>query len=67
MIPGIDLLTTLGLDLKFSGNIIIGGVGPYEGCSAPMVDLSNYDFKSLMENIGKTEEYFINFYINKYL
>ena len=32
-----------------------------------MVDLSNYDFKSLMENIVKTEEYFINFYINKYL
>ena len=67
MILGRDLLTTLGLDLKFSVNIIIGGVGPYEGCTSPMVDLSNYDFKSLMENIGKTEEYFINFYINKYL
>ena len=66
MILGIDLLTTLGLNLKFSGNIIIGGVGPYEGCSSPMVELSNYEFKSLMENIAKTEEYFINLYINKY-
>ena len=41
MILGRDLLTTMGLDLKFSGNIIIGGEGPYEGCSAHMVDLSN--------------------------
>ena len=48
-----DLLTTLGLDLKFSGNVIICGKGPYEGCSSPMVDLSKYDFKSLMENIVK--------------
>ena len=46
-----DQITTLGLDLKFSGNIIIGGEGPYEGCSAPMVDLSKYYFKFLTENI----------------
>ena len=65
MIIGRDLLNTLGLDLKFSGNTIIGGKGPYEGCSAPMVDLSNYYFKSLMENIVKPEEYFIHFYIDK--
>ena len=54
MILYIDLLITLGLDLKFSGNIIIDGVVPYEGCSSPMVDLSNYDFESLMINIVKT-------------
>ena len=41
MILGRDLLTALGLDLKFSENIFIGGNGPYEGCSVPMVDLSN--------------------------
>ena len=46
MILGIDLLTTLGLDLNIYGNIIIGGVGPHEGCSSPMVELINYDFKS---------------------
>ena len=62
-----DLLTTLVLDLTFSENIIIGGEGPYEGCSAPMVDLSNYDFKSLTEKIGKLKESFINFYVNKCL
>ena len=28
MILGRDLLTTLGLDLKFSDNVIIGGEGP---------------------------------------
>ena len=29
MIQGRDLLTTLGLDLKFSDNVISGGKGPY--------------------------------------
>ena len=61
MILGRDLLTSLGLYLKFSGNIIISGEGPYEGYLAPMVDLSNCDFKSLTEIIVKLEESFINF------
>ena len=50
-----ELLTALGLDLNFFVNIIIGGEGPYEGCSAPMVYLRNYDFKSLTENVVKLE------------
>ena len=37
-----DLLTALGLNLKFSESIIIGGEVPYEVLSAPMVDVSNY-------------------------
>ena len=45
MILGRDLLNALGLDLKFSENIIIHGEGPYEGCLAHMVNLSNYEFK----------------------
>ena len=52
-------LTALGMNLKCSENIIIGGEGPHEGYSAPMVDLSNYDFKSLTKNIVKPEESFI--------
>ena len=51
MILGKDLLTALGLDIKFSENIIIGGDGTYKGCLAPMVDVSNYDFKPLIEKI----------------
>ena len=47
MILGRYLLTTPGLDLKFSENLIIVGEVPYEGCLAPMTYLSNYDFKSL--------------------
>ena len=47
MILGRCLLTAMGLYIKFSENIIIGGEGLYKGCSAPMVDLSNYEFKSL--------------------
>ena len=49
MILGRDLLSALGLDLKFSQNLIIGGEGPYEGCLEPMSDFSNYDFKYLTE------------------
>ena len=47
MILGRDILTSLGLDLHFYGNIIIGGEVPYEECLVPMVELSNYDFKYL--------------------
>ena len=63
MILGRDILNALGLDLRFSENIIIGGDRPYKGCSAPMVDLSNYKFKSLTKKIVKPEESFINLYV----
>ena len=65
MILGRDILITLGMNLKFSENIIIGGDGPYEGCSLPMVDLKNYEFKSLTDKLFKPEELFINLYIKK--
>ena len=51
MILGGDLIIALGLDIKFSENIMIGGDGPYEGCSAPMVDINNYEFKSLTNKV----------------
>ena len=44
MILGGELLTALVLDLKFSYKVILGVEGPYKGCSAPMVYVSNYDF-----------------------
>ena len=47
------LINSLGLDFKFSENIIIGGDGPYQGCSAPMVDLSHYEVKSLTDKMVK--------------
>ena len=55
MILNRDLINALGMDLKFSENVIIGGEGPYEGCLGPMADLSNYDFISLTENIVRPE------------
>ena len=55
MILGRDILTTLGLDLKFSDNVIIGGKGPYKGFSSHMVDISNYEFKSLTDKTVKPE------------
>ena len=65
MILGRDLLTALGLDLKFSGNVICGGEGPYEGCSAPIVDVNSYIFNIAMSKTVKPEESFINTYVNE--
>ena len=62
-----DLINALVLDIKFSGNTIIGGEGPYEEFSASKFELSNYDFTSLMENMVKPEESFINLYVDKCL
>ena len=50
MILGRYLLTALVLYLKFLENIILGGDGPFKGWSAPMVDISTYDFKPVTEN-----------------
>ena len=64
MILGRDPLTALRMDPKFFKNIAVGGEGPYEGCLAPMVDISNYDFKSLTYKIVKPEQSFINLYVD---
>ena len=47
------LFTALGLDIKFSDNVIIDREGPYEGCSAPMVHLINYNVTSIIYKIVK--------------
>ena len=62
-----DLIHALGLDIKFSENIIFGSDVPYQGSSAPMFDLSNYEVRSLTDKIVKPEESFINFYANECL
>ena len=67
MILGRDILTALGLDLKFSENIIIGCGGPHEGCSAPMIDLSNQHFTYITDKTVKLEESFINSYFEECL
>ena len=53
VILGRDLLTALGLDLKFSERLIIVGEGPYEGFSSPMVDVRNDEFKSITNKTVK--------------
>ena len=55
IILGRDLLTALGLDLKFYENILIGGKSPYEGLSAPMFDVINCGFNFLTDKIVKVE------------
>ena len=53
MILGRDLLTDLGIDIKFSNRVIVGSKGTYEGCSAPMFDVRNYDYAPLTDKIVK--------------
>ena len=67
MILGRDLLTPLGLDLKFSEEIILGGDGPLKGCSSPMLDVNTYGYKPLIYNKVKPEESYINAYVDKCL
>ena len=67
IILGRYLLTTLGLDLKFYENVIIGGDRPYKGCLTHMVDVSNYDIAYLTDKTVKREESFINYYFNECL
>ena len=67
MILGRYILTTLVLALDFSEKIFIGGEIPYEGCSAPMFDVVNYEFKSLIDKIFKPEESCNNAYADKCL
>ena len=43
----------MGPYIKFSYNVKLGGEGPYEGCSAPMVDVINYGFNIIIAKTVK--------------
>ena len=45
MILGRYLLTDLVNNIKIPKYTIVGGVGPYEECTSPIVNLKNCDFK----------------------
>ena len=51
MILGWDILTELGLNLKFSEHVIKSYDGPFNGSTTTMVDLGTYIFRYL--NKGK--------------
>ena len=53
MVLGRDLLTAMGLGIKFSNKVISGEEGPYEGCSALMVDVINYNFNLITDKTVK--------------
>ena len=51
MILGRDIITWLGLHIKFYKHVIEGDSGPFKGSTKPMVYLGMYIFKYL--NTGK--------------
>ena len=66
MIIGRDLLTKLGIHLKFSTNAIECDKGPYQGCKTTMVKLYAYDFKPTNINMRIFLEYSrLNAYVNE--
>ena len=67
MILGRELITALGLDLKFSGDVIIVHNGIYEGCLSSMVGVSNCNLTSLTDKTVKPEYSFINSCVDKFL
>ena len=44
IILGKDILTALGLNLRFSDHVTKSDNGPLQGSMAPMVDLGTYEF-----------------------
>ena len=65
MILGKDILTSLGLYLFIFNCVIKGGDGTFENCTAPMVDLGNYEFKNLDTGKLSPEEYFTNSHVEE--
>ena len=65
MIMGRDLLTTLGLDPKFSDFIVVGVKWLYEVFSAPTVDVRKFYYESLTNKNVKQEESFLDLYVDE--
>ena len=57
-----DILTTLGLNLKFSDHVIEANYGTFKGQAASMVYLGKYEFKDLNTWNITPEESFTNAY-----
>ena len=55
------------LSLDSSKKIIEGGGGPFERCTALIVDLDTYEFKILNKDKIAPEEYFTNSYVEEIL
>ena len=62
MILGRDILTYLGLNLKYSDHVIETDDGTLKGSTAPMVDLGKYEFKYLNTRKITPEVQFTNNY-----
>ena len=65
MILGTDLLTELGLNIKFSECVIEADYGPLKGSTALMFDMSTYEFKNLNTGNVTPGELFLNAYAEK--
>ena len=65
MILGRDILTELGLNLKFSEHVIEGYDVPFNGSTTPMVDMGMHIFKDLNTRGITPEELFTNTYVEE--
>ena len=65
MILGQDILTELGLNLKWSEHVIKAGDGPFNGSTTPMVDVGMYICKYLNTEKITPEELFTDAYVKE--
>ena len=65
MILAQDLISELGLNLKFSEHVIESDGGPFNRSTTPMVDLGTYIFKYLNTGEIKPEESFTNAHVKE--
>ena len=65
MILGINILTELVFNLKFSDHVIEADDKPFKGYTTPMVDLGTYAFKNLNTGTIKPKELFKNDYVEE--
>ena len=62
---GRELPTYLGLDFKFTKNIIVGDYGPFEGFMAHLVDLVKHNFKFIYIDAITPEKYFMGVHVEE--
>ena len=65
IILGQDILSELGLNLKFSEHFIESDDGPFNGSTTPMIDLGTYIFRYLNTGQIKPEGSFTNAHVKE--
>ena len=62
IVLGVDILTEMGLNLKFCNHVIEGYDRPFKGSTTPVVDMVTHEFTYFKTGKITPEEFFMNAY-----